>query len=1725
MNTRTPSTSARGVTSLRGVMSDPLRVALLASTALALASTLPAAGSARAQDATWLVNPASGDFFDANNWTPGSVPTGTASFGASNTTTLTLGTGSSFGGWTFDAGASDYTFTLSTMQSFTGTGITINGGSANITNNNSLQFLNTSTAGSAVITNNGTLQFLDISTAGNATITNNNGAILNFNDGSTGGSASISNSGTANFHGTSTAGTSSFTNTGYGLTQFYDTSTAGSAAIINNGSWAFYDTSSAGSAAITNNYSMLFYGGSTVGSATITNNYGLTFRDTATAGSATITNSSSGNFGFYDTSTAGSAAITNSGSMWFNGTSTAGSATFTNNNGAILNFYDGSTGGSASISNSGTANFYGTSTAGAATFTNTGYGLTSFRGSSTAGSATITNHGSFGFYDTSSAGSAAITNTYSMIFYGSSTAGSATITNNYGLTFRDTATAGSATITNSSSGNFGFYDTSTAGSAAITNSGSMWFNGTSTAGSASINNNGTLTFYDATTADNATITNSNGHTTEFRGNSTAGDATITNSGGLYFYGTSTAGSATIANNSGIGFYDTSSAGNAAITINGTLSFNNASTAGSANITNNGSLGFSGTGTAGSATITNNATLNFFGTGTAGNASITNNDLAQFRETSTAGSATILNGGTLNFSDTSMVGSATITNNGLLQFLDASTAGSATIANNSFLGFYGNSTAGNAALINNAGGTVDFSGSAGPNGDGRLSAGSIAGAGNYVLGAVELTVGSNNLSTEVSGGISGSGSLVKTGTGTLTLAGATAYTGGTTIAGGTLQFGNGVSGGSTNLDGSINVTGGALAIQAPTILNVAQNVTFGDNTTLSIAAGASSPGLTADSITIGNGVAFNISGITDASQLDMVLINTASGISGDFAGINVGGFSGTVDYLTVATHKSADGLQYLASYGLAWSAGNNLATGTFTLTNATDSFTVGAVLADQAANLATGWGGTSLTKAGAGTLFLTGENTYSGGTTISGGTLQLGNGGTTGSITGNVVNDGVLVFNRFDAMTFAGIISGSGAVQQIGTGTLTLTGTNTYTGGTTINGGTLSVSRDANLGAATGGLTFAGGTLSTTASFDTARAVSLTQAGRFDVAAGTELGLTGVVSGSGDLIKQGSGTLRLDNGANAYGNTFVVAGTLIGNAASISGNIANTGTLVFDQSANATYAGVLSGNGGFNKTGTALLNLTGDSSGFAGTTTVAGGALAVNGSLGGMLDVLTAGRLQGTGTVGNTTVSGTIAPGNSIGTINVAGNIVFNAGSIYEVEVNAAGQSDRIVATGPATINGGTVTVLAGAGNYAPQTQYTILTASGGRTGTFTGGVTSNLAFLDPSLSYDANNVYLTMTRNNIDFAGVGLTANQIATGGGVESLGWGNPLYGAVVNLSAPQAQHAFEQLSGEIHASARTALIEDSRFIRNAVNDRIRAAFDAVGASGTVSTYDGGKPVTVKANTDRFAVWGQAFGSWGHTNGDGNAAQLNRKTGGIFFGADAPVFDTWRLGAVAGYSQTSFDVKDRHSSGSSDNYYIGLYGGTAWGDVAFRTGAAYTWHDVSSNRSVTFPGFGGSLNGDYNAATAQMFGELAYGFTAGGARFEPFANLAYVNLHTDGFTEQGGAATLTGASANTDATFATLGLRASTTFDIGGTTLTAKGMAGWRHAFGDMAPTSTMRFAGGDNAFNIDGVPIARDAAVIEAGLDYAITPNATLGVSYGGQFGSGMSDQSARFNFNVKF
>lgn len=120
--------------------------------------------------------------------------------------------------------------------------------------------------------------------------------------------------------------------------------------------------------------------------------------------------------------------------------------------------------------------------------------------------------------------------------------------------------------------------------------------------------------------------------------------------------------------------------------------------------------------------------------------------------------------------------------------------------------------------------------------------------------------------------------------------------------------------------------------------------------------------------------------------------------------------------------------------------------------------------------------------------------------------------------------------------------------------------------------------------------------------------------------------------------------------------------------------------------------------------------------------------------------------------------------------------------------------------------------------------------------------------------------------------------------------------------------------------------------------------------------------------------------------------------------------------------------------------------------------------------------------------------------------------------------TEKGGAAALTSASQTTDATFTTLGLRASAGFTLGAIDATARGMLGWRHAYGSIIPTSTHAFSAGD-AFTIAGVPIAKDSAAIEAGLDLNLTDAATLSVAYQGQFGYGVQQNGFNAKLNVEF
>jgi outer membrane autotransporter protein len=498
--------------------------------------------------------------------------------------------------------------------------------------------------------------------------------------------------------------------------------------------------------------------------------------------------------------------------------------------------------------------------------------------------------------------------------------------------------------------------------------------------------------------------------------------------------------------------------------------------------------------------------------------------------------------------------------------------------------------------------------------------------------------------------------------------------------------------------------------------------------------------------------------------------------------------------------------------------------------------------------------------------------------------------------------------------------------------------------------------------------------------------------------------------------------------------------------------------------------------------------------------------------------------------GNVTNAGKLNPGNSIGKIAVAGDLGLASTSEYDVQVNLAGQSDLVTVGGTATLAG--AVSISPIDDYLIDHQYTILSAAGGFGGTTFDASkvvleNSQYLFIVPRLTYDANDVYLTIARNGKAFASIAQTANQDATANALDTLSSNNAAFAAVAkSTSAADAVNAFDQLSGESYASTKTALIQDSHYIRDAADERVRSSFSTAAApSMPATTVDtNGKPVAASPNSSGVAVWTRGFGAWGHTDGEGGTSKLNDSTGGVLVGADSLIVNNWRVGGLFGYSHSNFDVDGRGSSAQSDNYHFGLYGGTQLGSVGIRIGAAYTTSSIDAGRSVNFANYADQTNSRYDVGTGQVFGEVGYQMNVGRVTVEPYANFAYVNLHSDAFQETGGDAALSSDGDTMNTAFSTLGLRGSADFGIGATDFTVRGSAGWQHAFGRVAPTTTVALSG-SQSFSVSGVPLSRDVAVVDAGLNAAVGKNTSLGVAYLGQIGDGMQDHSFTANFNYKF
>ncbi|MEO8297523.1 MAG: autotransporter-associated beta strand repeat-containing protein, partial [Burkholderiales bacterium] len=648
-------------------------------------------------------------------------------------------------------------------------------------------------------------------------------------------------------------------------------------------------------------------------------------------------------------------------------------------------------------------------------------------------------------------------------------------------------------------------------------------------------------------------------------------------------------------------------------------------------------------------------------------------------------------------------------------------------------------------------------------DGSETIGSVAGAGTLTLNGGTLTAGGDNSSTTFSGTVNeiDPGALTKAGTGTLTLSGANTLSGDLTVAAGTLavqaigSVGTGTlrlddgstavfNTGTATLNNNLHLTGTG-TLRTADSLTVAGDVS-GDNLrldgsgevrlssggnsyagTTTVAAGQLTLGAAqalgqSQQVVLGDGAALGFiadTTLTQAIDINAGIFRVADGVSATLQGVVSGSnglrkeWSGTLRLAGANTYTGgtvvADGGTLVAAHATALGGDTDA---TYVEDGSVLSIADGITVTGE--QLVISGAGT-----GAGALIGGSNSAVAGAITLSGDTSVGAGSGASFTLSG-VISDG----------------SNSFALTKVGAGVLALLGSNSFDGGLGIAAGTLSVNADAALGS--GAITLAGGTLGVTGVTTIDNALAVTAASGLNVSTGVEATLSGTLSGSAALDKQGAGTLTLtaDNStftgtatlsagaisigqASHLGNASVnlVSGTLevtgadvtLANALVLSGNATLSNDLA------VTLSGDIAGTGSLTKAGTGTLTLSGSNT-YTGDTNVSAGTLSVTGSLSGSTNVDTGATLAGTGTVGNVTMyGGTLAPGvagvnNGVGTLTVNGDLLLASGAVLAMDVRgttAGTDHDQLVVDGTVDLNSGTLSVALG---YTPnfEDHYTLI---------------------------------------------------------------------------------------------------------------------------------------------------------------------------------------------------------------------------------------------------------------------------------------------------------------------------------------------------------------------------------------------------------------------------------
>lgn len=868
-----------------------------------------------------------------------------------------------------------------------------------------------------------------------------------------------------------------------------------------------------------------------------------------------------------------------------------------------------------------------------------------------------------------------------------------------------------------------------------------------------------------------------------------------------------------------------------------------------------------------------------------------------------------------------------------------------------------------------------------------------------------------------------------------------------------------------------------------------------------------------------------------SGADKLVLRVLSGSSLSVGGLNLG--RGTNDRFTAIV----DGKGSILSVGSGWAGMGtaNGAQGTLTVSNggrfdSSDAIVIGNAQvnngADRSKLIVKDDGSSVHTKdiktegdffIGSGTI-VEASNALTIGGKESTVTLENSNGGQSLKTPKVVFTaPGTLVFNTTGASEslFSSAIEGIGNVNKTGDGTTRLTGDSSKFGGA-LNISEGGIIADGSIGDSTSSVNISG---------------------------------TGLLSGAGDV----QGQLNIQNGGEYKGSGSIKGDMVVGEGGGYKGSGEVSGGIVV--SGLMAGSSIISGNMNIEKTGKYegtgnILGNTNVSGVMAGTSNVFGnlhiesggeyvgsgdlygpvsvsGIMAGESNIFGSLSVASLGIYQGAGTVTDDLIvnsGGSIAPGGEgVGSIKVSGNSIFKDGSLYNVTLASNGESDLIdVKADPNKIDSGKVIigsdvkVLATAidpqKDYRKTQVYTILKSANGIDGNFA-GVSATNDFLTGEIDKHDTFVNLAMRVKSPDaFKLAAQTKNQYAVAGALSGLRASDEelaLFNKILDLGGDfgNARKAFDALSGEFYASSKNALIKNEFSLGQALNQQLLSEVQLEGQKRPASS-----------------VWVRPFSERSRFESNQQAAGMTNGSDGMLVGADIEIFDDARIGAMAGVSHSKAESDSLSSKNTSDNYHFGVYGTKEIGLFSIRGGVIYGKHEIDSKRNVSFPGYADRVKGSYNASTLQTYVEADYKMTLGNAVVKPFVNLSRVDMDVSGVQEKGGAGALNVSKDSVAVNISTTGVRSTIPFQVKGMDAALFGSLGWQHTFGDTASEANMRFGDGEK-YQVSGVKLSRNAAIVGLGVTAEIRRNVSVGVAYSGNFGDGSQSNGVDATLKVTF